>query len=290
MSKLKNFWKETAGFRIVVIIATGFILILPVIIINYAYWQGYQYKLAPNTMFSASDLLIFYASFLTFIGTAVLGLSSIVQNQRLHEQNLRLENQRFVAENAPILIPSDEKISVFWKLSAHNRVGSSVANEVVLVDEKVTNKNTMLSMLYGEIKLQTNEVFVSEYKISNLKVNFHTPDLEKSLVVFKTDDNFKIAQPIGSNSFKMIVSLFLSNDDDPTDKQKDTLLRGNFSFQIQMDLSVKSNNIIADYFCLLNVKPQNKSRLRSNFLGNKHVLQVIAIMRTKPPYLDLTQP
>ena len=193
ISKIYKLVKEKNGLTLFIFAIACLVLFSPPVIINYLYWQGYKQGLAPNTMFSASDLLIFYASCLAFLGTVFLGIVTLLQNENLHQQNIRLENQRFIAEKAPILIPNGEKVDLRWNMSRHQHYCSSVANEVVLLDDSITDKSAFMNKLYGEIKLQTNENFVSEYKINNLKINFLTPKLHRSEINFVTEDKFKRA-------------------------------------------------------------------------------------------------
>ena len=76
----------------------GFILILFVIsilvavpvIINIVYLIGHSGE--KNTSFSASDMILFYGSFLTFIGTASLGALALYQNYNFDKIN-RTQNR-----------------------------------------------------------------------------------------------------------------------------------------------------------------------------------------------------
>jgi hypothetical protein len=62
------------------------------------------------TAWDASVAIMFYGSILTFFGTVVLGLSTIIQSDRANEINKRLvllEEERFKTELKPFVIVSD---------------------------------------------------------------------------------------------------------------------------------------------------------------------------------------
>lgn len=66
------------------------------IIINEAYKQGKGYL----TLWEAKDVLSFYGSYLSFIGTIALGIVAIYQNKKAHQLNAemqRLQQAQFVS-------------------------------------------------------------------------------------------------------------------------------------------------------------------------------------------------
>ncbi len=66
-------------------------------IINYAYLKGTPDG-QPNTAFSASDMILFYGSFLAFIGTITLGFVAYKQNERANDISsriLKIEENKF---------------------------------------------------------------------------------------------------------------------------------------------------------------------------------------------------
>lgn len=90
------FWLSVAA---TILVATPFI-------INYAYLKGTADGL-PNTVFSASDIILFYGSILSFIGTVTLGSLAFYQNKKLNKinENLSKENNYFQKINAQSLLP-----------------------------------------------------------------------------------------------------------------------------------------------------------------------------------------
>ena len=79
----KPWYKKRWVWIVITIIAVA----IP-FIINQLYMWGLDLK-EPNTAYSASDLLSFYGSFLSLIGTVVLGYVAICQNRRITDLNER---------------------------------------------------------------------------------------------------------------------------------------------------------------------------------------------------------
>ena len=79
-------WYEKWGFWSGCVV----IFILIPLIINYIYMMGLELQ-NPNTIFSASDLLSFYGSTLTFLGTFTLGTFAYKQTEIHHRRNMEAE-------------------------------------------------------------------------------------------------------------------------------------------------------------------------------------------------------
>ncbi|KXL53689.1 hypothetical protein CLNEO_09150 [Anaerotignum neopropionicum] len=84
MSEKKPWYKK---WWIVVVIGIMLANMIAVpFIINWAYMAGKDLKEA-NTAYSASDLIIFYGSFLSFLGTVALGALALWQNKKANDTN-----------------------------------------------------------------------------------------------------------------------------------------------------------------------------------------------------------
>lgn len=102
MKRVKELLKKSWMYIILFSVS----LIIP-FIINWAYKCGLNSKNAFVTMWGADDVLSFYGSYLSAIGTIVLGIVAIYQNNKaseqteraneLAEQMQRLEQARFVS-------------------------------------------------------------------------------------------------------------------------------------------------------------------------------------------------
>ena len=102
MKRVKELLKKP-WFFIILFLAS---LIIP-FVINWAYKCGLNSENAFVTMWGADDVLSFYGSYLSAIGTIVLGIVAIYQNNKaseqteraneLAEQMQRLEQARFVS-------------------------------------------------------------------------------------------------------------------------------------------------------------------------------------------------
>lgn len=84
----KKWWAWLLGILLLII------LIAVPFIINWSYMKGLTLK-EPNTMFEASDLLSFYGALLTLIGTVILSLVTIIQNNRANKMStILMEEQK----------------------------------------------------------------------------------------------------------------------------------------------------------------------------------------------------
>lgn len=61
-------------------------------LINEIYKYGYQIEKSYYTLWEAKDVLAFYGSFLSFLGTVVLGILALWQNKKANEINKKLLN------------------------------------------------------------------------------------------------------------------------------------------------------------------------------------------------------
>lgn len=101
----KPWFKKWWVWVIIIILLTS--LIGTPFIINFAYMKGLTLK-EPNTAFSASDLLSFYGAILSLIGTIVLGIITIIQNNRVTEMNKKLMEEQQRAQLPELCIDEEE--------------------------------------------------------------------------------------------------------------------------------------------------------------------------------------
>jgi hypothetical protein len=239
--------------------------ILIPLFINFLYYLGNKFQIGPNTIYSANDLLQFFGAYLTFFGTLVLGALSLLQNQRLHNINRKLEISRYIVENEPHLLHSNSQPAVKWKMHQTTHITESGVNDVILLDENFIINNTRYCMLYGEIILFTLQNYSLEYKVKDLKLSFSDSNLYQSEFVFHTNDDFKIATPVSQKvkEFKLILSMYFlqstfipeNNVNKKQYKEAFTrLLQNSFSLTITMDIEIKSNNIVSPYFLYIDIK------------------------------------
>lgn len=107
--KLKKF-KTMIGFIIVLFLVITLII---TIIINECYIPNNGYL----TLWEAKDVLAFYGSFLSFVGTVVLGAVAIFQNKKANETNERLmelEREALYRENSADIIINNVNVNNNW--------------------------------------------------------------------------------------------------------------------------------------------------------------------------------
>lgn len=117
--------KKLIAKIICIAIIIGIVITVIPIIINCLYLNGLKTQIPPNTMFSANDLLGYFGALLTFIGTAILGVTTLIQNSRLHKTNLEIEKENsktqllmaqdavpfFALENFIISTPKESEVN-----------------------------------------------------------------------------------------------------------------------------------------------------------------------------------
>ncbi|OPZ86874.1 MAG: hypothetical protein BWY74_03534 [Firmicutes bacterium ADurb.Bin419] len=107
MSREKNFYKKLWAWVI------GIVILALIIVIPFIINESYKVKSRYVTMWGANDVLAFYGSLLSFVGTVVLGALALFQNIKANEINKRLtslENERFKLELRPFVLVTSWKI------------------------------------------------------------------------------------------------------------------------------------------------------------------------------------
>ena len=84
---MNKFLKFMMKHKVCVFITGILIVLLIPIVINESYKIGKGYI----TIWGASDVLSFYGSFISFIGTVILGLVAVWQNNKAHKLNVQLQ-------------------------------------------------------------------------------------------------------------------------------------------------------------------------------------------------------
>lgn len=111
--------------------------------INYAYLKG-ETDVIFNTVFSASDVLLFYGSILTFLGTVSLGALALWQNNKIYND-----------KNAPYIIISFNILESRLYFTVEN-IGNTVARDVRVVFNDESKQLIVHSCFIKHIKKLEN--------------------------------------------------------------------------------------------------------------------------------------
>lgn len=144
-------------------------------IIDLLFLDGYHQSVSPNTMLSAGDWVAYFGSFLTFVGTTILGITTLLQNKRLHDRNIEIElnNKRIQLLNAQEMVP----FLSFNGVESTNTVFSpkSVQRKFNCIDKSTSNDQT-INKIY--IYLPTN----NETERSLVKIYFSLSNRSKAMI------------------------------------------------------------------------------------------------------------
>ena len=99
----KKWWVYFIGVIVLVILIS-----IP-LYINYAYLEKVNHE---NITFTASDVLSFYGSLLSFLGTVVLGVVALVQNEKIREFSIKAFEMEHRYEKRPLLILDHVELEV----------------------------------------------------------------------------------------------------------------------------------------------------------------------------------
>lgn len=107
----KRVWESITKNKILAFITSLVLLLL--ITLYIIYYEFAKYPIPESFSFSArsdvqpKDWLLFWGSFLSFIGSMSLGMVSLIQNDRLNKKNQKLEEYKFAQENCSIIRQRD---------------------------------------------------------------------------------------------------------------------------------------------------------------------------------------
>ena len=139
---------------------TGILIVIFIpIVINESYKAGEGYV----TIWGAADALSFYGSFLSFIGTVILGLVAIWQNNKAHklnEQLQKLEQAQFVSMVSAKLVTIEKRSS-----STPNFVNTQMP-QMEVFDLKSDTFNSQ-QCYYIDVEIENN----SKYPIVQMKIH-----------------------------------------------------------------------------------------------------------------------
>lgn len=230
----------------------GIALLMIPSFINYAYLKCYSSRITPNTMFSASDWLLFYGSFLAFIGTTILGISTLIQNKRLHDRNIQIEDKNnniqllLAQEMAPFI--SIEELS-FDEISSKPK-GNAKINcinkttlengftkyTIIIVHNKNTVENQFLFpvryYLKNSSKSKINELAITSIALDKLLPN-RKGNPQYTLVNNEIDRAFNAIHHFILPNEQLAFQLNILCDSDYCEIIKDRL------FRIQIGLKTK---------------------------------------------------
>jgi hypothetical protein len=253
-------WKKYISVRILgYAILLLMITLLPPVIINNSYFKGKSDHILPNTFYSASDLLFYYGSVLTFLGTGFLGLAALRQNQRLHEKNLKLEEEKYFAENLVKIYPIEKSEFLNWRSGPVINITKSVDKNITLLDKNLNPSHNKL-LLSGDLKLKAHPCEMIKCKINNAKLIITAPHITPSQFICISDDEYKMVESNSMDSIRFFLSIYLDCDDILNDAVYEKLTRYNcFEFILSFDIFLKNKNIVTESFVVLNLKYHSNS-------------------------------
>lgn len=104
-------WYKKWWVWILIIISVGILIGIP-FVINYAYLKGSPDGTV-NTAFYPSDMILFYGSILTLIGTMLLSALALWQNKQIFEKNEKLQNRIVAIDKYPLFVVEDMEIEFY---------------------------------------------------------------------------------------------------------------------------------------------------------------------------------
>lgn len=188
-------------------------------VINHAYFSGYENKNAPNTAFSASDSIGFYGSFLSFMGTVILGALALYQTKEANSLSKRLmsiEEARYKLEVRPFFILSG------WRVDRKNIIDIIRETDLLSVDIGSNHSEQQLCLILSLTNTTSSYISIkydhAMYVDETLKCNWthgylNTFDSKlklsagetKELRFYGIEDTFKDTFNKGSMSFTFIL-------------------------------------------------------------------------------------
>ncbi|MBM6976826.1 hypothetical protein [Intestinimonas butyriciproducens] len=105
---MKNSWYKKWWLYLIGIIILAILILIP-FFINYACLEKIDNE---DVVFTASDILSFYGSLLSFLGTVVLGVVALVQNEKIREFSVKTFEMEHRYEKRPLLILDHVKLEI----------------------------------------------------------------------------------------------------------------------------------------------------------------------------------
>lgn len=183
------------------IIALLIILIIP-FLINEAYMVGLRTDRVYKTLWDAKEVLAFYGSFLSFLGTASLGVLALLQNHKFKIGNDKAQERlERINENLLELDSSREKEKLFERYFSY-------------LDE--TNKLFNPEYCLGNFREPVDIISVF-YKIKGCQLNLLA---QKRRLMFLDDENSsnEFFQYIDEKANEMMKIVAIDADDEQTDE------------------------------------------------------------------------
>jgi hypothetical protein len=221
-------------------------------IIDLLFLDGYHQSVSPNTMLSAGDWVAYFGSFLTFVGTTILGITTLLQNKSLHERNIEIElnNKRIQLLNAQEMVP----FLSFNGVESTNTIFSpkSVLRKFNCIDKSSFNDYTINKIyIYLPNNNETERSLVEiHFSLSNKSKAMINEIIVNSVSLLRSDPQSKknqmnlFSNVIDSkfNSIKQFIQpgqnvyfiLEIASDNDFIDIVNNHLL----SFKIELDIVI----------------------------------------------------
>lgn len=160
MKKIKNFiLKHKVVASIIVISIIGILAFCIPIIINELYKAEKGYV----TMWEAADVLSFYGSFLSFLGTVILGIVAFWQNHKAHKLNEQLQK----LQQAPFVsMVSIKGVMVETRNTSTPKFMNTKMREIDIIDLTMDKINSPESY-HIDVEIKND----SEYPIVQMQVH-----------------------------------------------------------------------------------------------------------------------
>lgn len=84
---MKKSWYKKWWIWVIGLVVLAILISIP-FFINYIYLEKLDEK--SGIVFTESDVLSFYGTFLSFLGTVILGIVALVQNEKIREFSVRV--------------------------------------------------------------------------------------------------------------------------------------------------------------------------------------------------------
>lgn len=165
--------------RIIIVVLTIVIVVSAPVIINRAYMLGSSI-IIPNTVFNASDMLMYCGSIISALGTVFLGIIAIDQNRNAHKLNIEFLSFEKSRNMSPISIrevreqPPENALKKgyivaigeddYFQFDSNNNLLNSTCSPVCLLMKNV-GERPIISFTLEAVRIQTHYNNGQSFKI-----------------------------------------------------------------------------------------------------------------------------
>jgi hypothetical protein len=171
--------------------------------INSSYFDGLNLS-NPNTMFSAGEQLLYWGSVLTFIGTSILAIASLIQNNRLHKRNIEIEK-----ENKNIQLIIAQEYIPFLRVDNFIKIKSGKANKELPSCNCITSSKFPDGKVLYSINLTSSQVDQDDIYCTTFK--FHLLSKNRAIVSALELISVTIERNIEQNVWKSDEEIFITD-------------------------------------------------------------------------------